>query len=39
MITGVVLGQSGDDQIGAGLMAAAALVGRIAGQPIGSGRP
>ena len=39
MVTGVVLGQSGDDQIGAGLMAAAALVGRIAGQPIGSGRP
>jgi len=30
-ITGVVLGQPGDDQIGAGLMAAAAMVDRIAG--------
>jgi D-alanyl-D-alanine carboxypeptidase (penicillin-binding protein 5/6) len=31
-ITGVVLGQPGDDQIGAGLMAAAAMVDRIAGR-------
>jgi D-alanyl-D-alanine carboxypeptidase (penicillin-binding protein 5/6) len=30
-ITGVVLGQPGDDQIGAGLMAAVAMVDRIAG--------
>jgi D-alanyl-D-alanine carboxypeptidase (penicillin-binding protein 5/6) len=30
-ITGVVLGQPGDDQIGAGLAAAAAMVDRIAG--------
>jgi D-alanyl-D-alanine carboxypeptidase (penicillin-binding protein 5/6) len=30
-ITGVVLGQPGEDQIGAGLMAAAAMVDRIAG--------
>jgi D-alanyl-D-alanine carboxypeptidase (penicillin-binding protein 5/6) len=31
-ITGVVLGQPGDDQVGAGLAAAAAMVDRIAGQ-------
>jgi D-alanyl-D-alanine carboxypeptidase (penicillin-binding protein 5/6) len=30
-ITGVVLGQPGDDQIAAGLIAAAAMVDRIAG--------
>ena len=33
-ITGVVLGQPGEDQIGAGLVAAAAMVDRIAGQRI-----
>ena len=32
-ITGVVLGQPGDDQITAGLVAADAMVARIAGQP------
>ena len=32
-ITGVVLGQPGDDQIEAGLSAAAAMVDRIAGRP------
>ena len=31
-ITGVVLGQPGEDQIGAGLMAAAAMVDRISGR-------
>jgi D-alanyl-D-alanine carboxypeptidase (penicillin-binding protein 5/6) len=41
-ITGVVLGQPGDDQITAGLVAAAAMVERIAGRPGTSrstGRP
>ena len=33
-ITGVVLGQPGSDQIEAGLAAAAAMVDRIAGQPL-----
>jgi serine-type D-Ala-D-Ala carboxypeptidase (penicillin-binding protein 5/6) len=33
-ITGVVLGQPGDDQIAAGLMAADAMVARIAGRPL-----
>jgi serine-type D-Ala-D-Ala carboxypeptidase (penicillin-binding protein 5/6) len=33
-ITGVVLGQPGDDQITAGLMAADAMVDRVAGQPL-----
>ena len=37
-ITGVVLGQPGDDRIAAGLAAAHALVDRIAGEP-GSRRP
>lgn len=32
-ITGVVLGQSGDDRVAAGLAAAAAMVDRIAGRP------
>ncbi|MGH3026158.1 MAG: D-alanyl-D-alanine carboxypeptidase family protein, partial [Gaiellaceae bacterium] len=32
-ITGVVLGQPGDDQIAAGLGAAAAMVDSITGQP------
>ena len=36
-ITGVVLGQPGDDQIEAGLASAAAMVERITGQPSGSG--
>jgi serine-type D-Ala-D-Ala carboxypeptidase (penicillin-binding protein 5/6) len=35
MITGVVLGQPGDDQIGAALSAAAAMVERIAGHSAG----
>jgi len=34
-ITGVVLGQPGDDQVTAGLAAADAIVRRIAGQPTG----
>jgi len=38
-ITGVVLGQPGDDQIGAGLMAAAAMVDRIAGRRMPQSRP
>jgi D-alanyl-D-alanine carboxypeptidase (penicillin-binding protein 5/6) len=33
-ITGVVLGQPGEDQIGAGLMAAAAMVDRITGRRL-----
>jgi len=33
-ITGVVLGQPGEDQIGAGLMAAAAMVDRITGRSL-----
>jgi serine-type D-Ala-D-Ala carboxypeptidase (penicillin-binding protein 5/6) len=33
-ITGVVLGQPGDDQIAAGLEAADAMVARIAGEPL-----
>jgi len=37
-ITGVVLGQPGDDQITAGLVAADAMVERIAGQRPGHGR-
>jgi serine-type D-Ala-D-Ala carboxypeptidase (penicillin-binding protein 5/6) len=37
-ITGVVLGQSGDDQIDAGLAAAAAMIDRIAGHPAMPGR-
>jgi D-alanyl-D-alanine carboxypeptidase (penicillin-binding protein 5/6) len=37
-ITGVVLGQPGDDQIDAGLAAAAAMVDRIAGHPAMPGR-
>ena len=32
VVTGVVLGQSGEDQVGAGLIAAAAMVDRITGQ-------
>jgi hypothetical protein len=32
-LTGVVLGQPGDDRIGAGLVAAWAMVDRIAGGP------
>jgi len=38
-ITGVVLGQPGEDQIGAGLMAAAAMVDRIAGRRMPQSRP
>ncbi len=38
-ITGVVLGQPGDDQIIAGLAAADAMVDRIAGQPLRHHRP
>jgi D-alanyl-D-alanine carboxypeptidase (penicillin-binding protein 5/6) len=38
-ITGVVLGQPGEDQVGAGLMAAAAMVDRIAGYSPRRGRP
>ena len=38
-ITGVVLGQAGEDQIGAGLMAAAAMVDRIAGRPMPRSAP
>jgi len=38
-ITGVVLGQPGDDQIGAGLMAAAAMADRIAGGRMPQARP
>jgi serine-type D-Ala-D-Ala carboxypeptidase (penicillin-binding protein 5/6) len=40
-ITGVVLGQPGDDLVGAGLMAAAAMVDRITGQRMtpDPGRP
>jgi D-alanyl-D-alanine carboxypeptidase (penicillin-binding protein 5/6) len=38
-ITGVVLGQPGDDRIAAGLMAAAAIVDGIAGQRAVSGPP
>ena len=38
-ITGVVLGQPGDDQILAGLMAADAMVGRIAGHRVHHPRP
>jgi serine-type D-Ala-D-Ala carboxypeptidase (penicillin-binding protein 5/6) len=37
-VTGVVLGQPGDDQIGAGLAAADAMVDRIAGHPRGQVR-
>ena len=33
-ITGVVLGQPGDDPVGAGLMAAAAMVDRLTGQRV-----
>jgi D-alanyl-D-alanine carboxypeptidase (penicillin-binding protein 5/6) len=36
-ITGVVLGQPGDDRVAAGLAAAAALVDRIAGTPAAPG--
>ncbi len=38
-ITGVVLGQPGDDRIAAGLMAAAAIVDRLAGHRAGPGSP
>jgi hypothetical protein len=38
-ITGVVLGQPGDNQIAAGLAAADAMVDRIAGQRLGHLRP
>jgi D-alanyl-D-alanine carboxypeptidase (penicillin-binding protein 5/6) len=38
-ITGVVLGQPGDDEVTAGLMAADAMVGRIAGRPPRHRRP
>jgi len=38
-ITGVVLGQPGEDQIGAGLMAAAAMVDRIAGRRMPQAPP
>ena len=38
-ITGVVLGQPGEDQIGAGLMAAAAMVDRIAGRRMPQSPP
>jgi D-alanyl-D-alanine carboxypeptidase (penicillin-binding protein 5/6) len=38
-ITRVVLGQPGDDQIGAGLMAAAALVDRITGRRMPQSPP
>jgi D-alanyl-D-alanine carboxypeptidase (penicillin-binding protein 5/6) len=38
-ITGVVLGQPGDDRIAAGLMAAAAMVDRLAGHRSGPGSP
>jgi D-alanyl-D-alanine carboxypeptidase (penicillin-binding protein 5/6) len=38
-ITGVVLGQPGDDQLAAGLMAAAAMVDRIAGGRVRGARP
>jgi len=38
-ITGVVLGQPGEDQIGAGLMAAAAMVDRIAGRRVPQAPP
>jgi D-alanyl-D-alanine carboxypeptidase (penicillin-binding protein 5/6) len=38
-ITGVVLGQPGDDRIGAGLAAAAAMVDRISGHRSVSGLP
>jgi D-alanyl-D-alanine carboxypeptidase (penicillin-binding protein 5/6) len=38
-ITGVVLGQPGDDLIDAGLAAADALVDRIAGARVGAGSP
>jgi len=38
-ITGVVLGQPGDDQIGAGLMAAAAMLDRITGRRLPQAPP
>ncbi|HEX5249072.1 MAG TPA: hypothetical protein VFW14_05350 [Gaiellales bacterium] len=38
-ITGVVLGQPGDDKIGAGLVAAAAMVDRIAGRRMPQSPP
>jgi D-alanyl-D-alanine carboxypeptidase (penicillin-binding protein 5/6) len=38
-ITGVVLGQPGDDRIAAGLAAAAGLVDRLAGEARGTSRP
>ena len=38
-ITGVVLGQPGDDQFSAGLAAADGMVRRLAGQPMGHRRP
>ena len=38
-ITGVVLGQPGEDQIGAGLMAAAAMVDRITGRRMPQSPP
>jgi D-alanyl-D-alanine carboxypeptidase (penicillin-binding protein 5/6) len=38
-ITGVVLGQPGDDPIAAGLAAADEMVDRIAGQRVGPGLP